>query len=294
MELIYFAKSKSFPGVVKIGRTDRSVEERMAELSEQDYGPTGFSGDSEWEAVRVIKVDDNETAEQIIHEHFSHLRVEDNRELFYSNDIDALVDESIELVGGIDFFNAFDSINSLFGGLSIISVVSGVTVLVRTFFPDNAEVWKVSNALNDWEKRLERKTQKADSTMAAIFYGSLWGSFSISKYVGEFVPRIIEELVKDNQANKLNDSYYKFLELQANVIGYERLEYITATALRRYRNNEVPDLFNEQWRLFEYYWAFGQIEKKLEKFNNESRNLIRKSYGLDEEECQGGARFIDD
>ena len=56
----------------------------------------------------------------------------------------------------------------------------------------------------------------------------------------------------------------------------------------------MPDLFNEQWRLFEYYWAFGQIEKKLEKFNNESRKSIRKSYGLDEEEFQGGARFIDD
>ena len=52
MESIYIAKSKSFPNLVKIGRTDRPVDVRMGELSKDDYGPTGFVGDSEWEAVR--------------------------------------------------------------------------------------------------------------------------------------------------------------------------------------------------------------------------------------------------
>ena len=295
MELIYFAKSKSFPGMVKIGRTDRTVEERMKELSDQDYGTSGFSGDSEWEAVRVIKVEDNETAEAIIHEHFSHLRVEDSRELFYSNDIDAMVDESMQLVDGVDFFDAFDSINTLFGGLSIISVVSGVTVLIRTFFPDNAEVWEVSKALNNWQKRLKNKTERADSTIAAVFYGSLWGSFALSKYVGEFVPKIIEELVKETEEDKERNQYYNFLELQAEMIGYEKLEYITALALKRYQNYEIHDLFNEQWRLFERYWAIRQADIKIKAFNIEARKAINKMHGLkDEEPDENGAYFIDD
>ena len=36
MEYIYIAKSKSFPGMVKIGRTDYAVERRMDQLSDQD------------------------------------------------------------------------------------------------------------------------------------------------------------------------------------------------------------------------------------------------------------------
>ena len=86
MEYVYIATSKSFPGMVKIGRTSRSVDQRISELSEDDYGTSGFTGDSEWEAVQVIEVQNSVEAEAILHEHFDHLRVEDGRELFYVDD----------------------------------------------------------------------------------------------------------------------------------------------------------------------------------------------------------------
>ena len=78
MESIYIAQSKSFPGLVKIGRTDRPVDVRMGELSEDNYGPTGFDGDSEWEALKIIKVDDNESAEALLHNHFSEIIIFQN------------------------------------------------------------------------------------------------------------------------------------------------------------------------------------------------------------------------
>ena len=52
MEYIYFAVSDSHPGMVKIGRTDRPIGERMSELSEDDYGLSGFDGDSPWSTLR--------------------------------------------------------------------------------------------------------------------------------------------------------------------------------------------------------------------------------------------------
>ena len=109
MESIYIAKSESFPGLVKIGRTDRPVHERMGELSRDNYGPTYFEGDSEWEAVRIIKVDDNETAEALLHDHFSDIRHEFRRELFKTDDIEALSDEAIGVVNGTDIIQTFDT-----------------------------------------------------------------------------------------------------------------------------------------------------------------------------------------
>ena len=227
MELIYIAQSKQFPGMVKIGRTDRSVQERMKELSEDDYGTSDFSGDSEWEAIKVIEVKDNESAEVILHDHFGDCRVENSRELYYADNPDAFVDEAMKVVDGVDFLNTFDSLNALFGGLSIVSAVAGVTVLLRTFFPDSAEVWKASKVLDDWGSRLKSKTFTSKSFLGTVLYGALWGSFTISKTLGEFVPRVIEEVVKEIKESKRNETYFKLLELQAEIIGYENVEYIT-------------------------------------------------------------------
>ena len=42
-ESIYIATSPQYEGIVKIGRTDRPVQERMDELSTRDYGVEGGS-----------------------------------------------------------------------------------------------------------------------------------------------------------------------------------------------------------------------------------------------------------
>lgn len=58
MEYIYFAVSDSHPGMVKIGRTDREISERMSEISYEDYGLSSFEGDSSWQAVeRLVESD---------------------------------------------------------------------------------------------------------------------------------------------------------------------------------------------------------------------------------------------
>ena len=278
MELIYIAQSKQFPGMVKIGRTDRSVQERMEELSEDDYGTSGFSGDSEWEAIRVIEVKDNESAEAILHNHFGDSRVESSRELFYTDNPDALADEAMQVVDGVDFLNTFDSLNALFGGLSIVSAAAGVTVLLRTFFPDNAEVWKASKVLDDWGSRLKSKTSTSKTLLGTVLYGALWGSFTISKTVGEFVPRIVEEVVKEINESKQNETYFRLLELQAEMIGYENVEYITALSLKKYRNYEVRDLFKEQWRQFEIIWARKESSKRTKEVSKAMNSVINDSF----------------
>ena len=103
MEFIYIATSTQFPGMVKIGRTDRDVETRMDELSNDDYGVEGFSGSSEWEATHFFRVEDNEVAERLIHEQFGDLRVSDNRELFYSDDPASIAEQAAEISGGTLF-----------------------------------------------------------------------------------------------------------------------------------------------------------------------------------------------
>lgn len=100
MEYIYIAKSAAHPGMVKIGRTDQTVDERMQQLSAEDYGPEGFSGNADWEAVTVIKVDNNVEAEALLHDHFSSARVTDSRELFYCEDIEGLSTEAIQISQG--------------------------------------------------------------------------------------------------------------------------------------------------------------------------------------------------
>jgi hypothetical protein len=107
MEYIYIAKSASHPGMVKIGRTDQTIDERMQQLSEENYGPEGFSGNADWEAVTVIKVDNNVEAEALLHDHFSSERVTDSRELFYCEDVEGLSTQAIQISQGqaISFLN---------------------------------------------------------------------------------------------------------------------------------------------------------------------------------------------
>ena len=100
MEHIYFATSPQFQGLVKIGRTDRDPSERMGELA--GYGLEGFEGESTWSAAKqhILIVDDNSTAEATLHQFFSNLRVQEDRELFEVTDLDAMVAEAQRLTGG--------------------------------------------------------------------------------------------------------------------------------------------------------------------------------------------------
>lgn len=99
-ESVYIATSLQYPGLVKIGRTDRSVEERMSELSASDYGLPGNEGDVDWEVSKVIVVEDNAAAEAALHAHFADSRVSADRELFYADYPEALANEAAGVVDG--------------------------------------------------------------------------------------------------------------------------------------------------------------------------------------------------
>ncbi|MCX6914659.1 MAG: GIY-YIG nuclease family protein, partial [Verrucomicrobia bacterium] len=75
-EFIYVLENPSMPGLVKIGRTERSVSERLTELSSHTGVPTGFS------VVKEYAVSNSVEAERIVHERLSVYRVAVNREFF--------------------------------------------------------------------------------------------------------------------------------------------------------------------------------------------------------------------
>jgi len=75
-EFIYILENESFPGVVKIGRTEREVAERVKELSSATGVPTEFT------VFRKYVVEDSVIAERKTHEQLAEFRVSDNREFF--------------------------------------------------------------------------------------------------------------------------------------------------------------------------------------------------------------------
>ena len=121
-EFIYIAESPQYPGMVKIGRTDRTVEERLSELSREDYGLPGSNIDSEWEAVKIIEVQDNERAEAVLHDHFSDQRVDSSRELFYTDDPMGLSYEAANIVDGTIITADLVEIGNLLDALSLVEL----------------------------------------------------------------------------------------------------------------------------------------------------------------------------
>lgn len=75
---VYLLVNSSMPGLIKVGRTERPVVERVAELSAPTGVPTPF------ELVFEVFVDDCEGAERRLHEHLSQrgYRVSTDREFF--------------------------------------------------------------------------------------------------------------------------------------------------------------------------------------------------------------------
>ena len=72
------------PGLVKIGRTERSVSERVGELSSHTGVPISFT------VVKEYEVENSVGAEKMIHERLSNFRVSDNREFFKMEADDAM------------------------------------------------------------------------------------------------------------------------------------------------------------------------------------------------------------
>ena len=99
-EFVYIATSPQYPGMVKIGRTDRSVDERMRELSAEDYGVVGDDTNVAWEASNVLVVEDNVAAESALHQHFAEKRLSEERELFLLDDPEAVANEAASVVEG--------------------------------------------------------------------------------------------------------------------------------------------------------------------------------------------------
>ena len=75
-EFIYILENESLPGVVKIGRTEREVAERVKELSSATGVPTEFT------VFRQYVVENSLTAERRVHDLLAEYRVSDNREFF--------------------------------------------------------------------------------------------------------------------------------------------------------------------------------------------------------------------
>ncbi len=83
-EFIYVLENFLMPGLVKIGRTERSVSERAGELSSHTGVPTSFV------VVKEYAVENSIEAERIIHQRLSDYRVSDNREFFKMEAEDAM------------------------------------------------------------------------------------------------------------------------------------------------------------------------------------------------------------
>jgi hypothetical protein len=206
MEIIYIAQSKSFPGMVKIGRTDVDVKIRMDQLSSIDYGPSGSEIDSDWEAISAFTVDDNETAEKLLHDHFSQSRVEGRRELFYTDDPEQLCSEAKHLTNGeaiSDSLEILDVLESISDIALSISSVTGVTFLVHHFYPNETTFKIMDRKVNVIDKLIE-KSRAADTPIKKHAYNTASIGLSFLFFLGTaaVLPVIavaegIKELIND-------------------------------------------------------------------------------------------------
>ena len=83
-EYVYVLVNRSMPGMVKIGMTIRTVEERALEISSATGVPTP------WIPVYSFKCFRSGELETEMHSHLQALRVSDSREMFYLHSTDAI------------------------------------------------------------------------------------------------------------------------------------------------------------------------------------------------------------
>ena len=111
----------------------------MAQLSDSDYGPSDFTGDADWEAHSVFVVEDNVTAEHILHQHFGDSRLENSRELFYTDDPELLVEEARALVDGTyvgEVIEGADAVSLIAELMDVAFSASAVAFSVHALFPN--------------------------------------------------------------------------------------------------------------------------------------------------------------
>ena len=74
-EIVYILQNPFMPDIVKIGRTDRALEDRMRELYNTSV-PVPF------ECYFAVELDDSRDIENLLHQAFDDLRVNNSREFF--------------------------------------------------------------------------------------------------------------------------------------------------------------------------------------------------------------------
>ena len=75
MKTVYILTNEAMPGIIKIGWTDKSVEERMKEL-DRTATPLPFT------CYYAKRVDEPKFVESRLHQAFDEFRIRDNREFF--------------------------------------------------------------------------------------------------------------------------------------------------------------------------------------------------------------------
>ena len=76
MAIVYILTNQSMPGLIKIGITERKVEDRMRELYSSSAVPLPF------ECYFALEVKDAKLVEKKIHHGFDDYRINENREFF--------------------------------------------------------------------------------------------------------------------------------------------------------------------------------------------------------------------
>ena len=195
-EFIYIAESPQYPGVVKIGRTSRDVSTRMNELSEIDYGLPGTEIDSEWEAVKIIKVEDSVEAEALLHDHYSTIRLTERRELFETDDPVGIAYEAESLVDGTIMTTDLIELGNLFDPISIVAIGAAVVLTARTFAPENKNTKKAENFMRDWELRTQKRYKNAKTDTGKFIFGGMDILFRVNKTIGETASSLLTGFVQ--------------------------------------------------------------------------------------------------
>ena len=215
-------------------------------LPANDYGTSGFSGDSEWEAVQVIEVEDSVEAEALLHEHFNHLRVENGRELFYVDDPNDISSISLDLVDGKDAFDTFDTLDSLTAGLSILAGITGINELILNYKPNNKTNIDAADYLDKWDKRLIKKSNNSKSILAKSFYKTLNLSHKASRFVGKKGAKVLSSITKNTNLDYwaidredipnwgYTEMYYEFLRSKNEEMENTKGNYKKVLALAKY------------------------------------------------------------